>query len=453
MAYKPISILVVEDDELERLSLRSQLSSRFTVHACETKEEATALIESQHFDLIFLDLNLQGKFEGFEILALAHKIPYRVIISGAEDEALIGRAYELGCRDYLGKPIRKEAVDMVIQKFLSDQNGQMFRDFFEKVFITKDAELIQSIHAINNLQGSQLPIFLSGPSGTGKTELAKFIHRYFFGSEENFIHLNCSEIPENLLESELFGHEKGAFTGANEKKLGKLELAKGGTLFLDEVATMPLTLQKKLLRVLEEKDFYPLGSTKKVRADFRLIAATWENLDELIKNQQFRLDLYYRLQGFRIHLPPLSERREDVAHLIKFFLKMAPRRVVLTVQAMEQLKNYSWPGNVRELKRVMEMVTTHKSGIVDAHDLPFEMKAITSSAGNNAQMISAELWEVSQYKGLSEAISLLEEEVVQKVFQKNQGKVRLSLRELKISNSSFYKILARIRQKEQHVQN
>jgi len=445
---KSISILIVEDDELERMALQSMLSNRFHLDFASDKKTAYQLLANKKYDLGFFDLHLTDGPACPELLILAkEKIPYFAVLSGSEDEAHISMAYQLGCKDYLNKPASREKVELVLQKFFSQKNDECFRHFFEKNFITKDTQIIQDIFSIRNLQGSALPIFLSGPSGVGKTAVAKFIHQYFHGSsDEKFVHLNCSEIPDNLLESELFGYEKGAFTGATERKKGKLELAHEGTLFLDEVATMPVGLQKKLLRVLEEKDFYPLGSSKKVTSNFRLIAATWEDLEELVKQQQFRLDLYYRIQGLKIHLKPLIQRKDDINLLIKHFLKKSPRRVILSSDAMNALENYSWPGNVRELSRVIELISTKASGSVDLSDLPEAIvgeKVCKKESRQN--LVSNEMWELSKYKGLPEAISLLEEEVVKWTINKNQGKVRLSLRELKISNSSFYKIMQRLK--------
>jgi DNA-binding NtrC family response regulator len=250
-------ILLIEDDLLSRISLRTRLESLGIVLDVPTSKEAATLIEERHFDLAFVDLDLETELAGLDLIRLLkEKKIYSVVLSGREDESVIEEAYRLGCRDYLSKPFTKSSIELVLKKFLSDKNKNQTLQKLKDIFLTSDNSLIKELEIIDQALLSQRPILITGESGTGKTFLAKFIHE-LSGTNTPFIHLNCAEISESLIESELFGYEKGAFTGAQKSKQGMLELANDGLLFLDEIATMPLAIQKKLLKAIEEKSFYP----------------------------------------------------------------------------------------------------------------------------------------------------------------------------------------------------
>ena len=279
-------------------------------------------------------------------------------------------------------------------------------------------------------------LFISGSTGTGKSLLGKLIHDITH-PEAPLIHLNCSEISETLLESELFGHEKGAFTGADQKKDGKLKLANGGTLFLDEVATMSLSMQQKLLKALDEKTFYPVGSSTAIKSNFTLISATCEGIFEKVQRKEFREDLYFRLSGFHFHLKSLSERPEDIDLLVRFFQKKSSRRFVVKPEAIEAMKKYSWPGNIRELSKVCERFSQSLTGIVD---LALVKKTIIPQGHINTLKIEG--WEnFVQSHGLRSYISHLEKRAVEESMKRNKGKITASIKELKISSSAFYRIL------------
>lgn len=438
-------ILIVEDDLLSRLSLKSRLDCEGEVFEASSRVEALELIENNLFDLSFVDLDLELKLEGFEIIKkLKEKNTHVVVLSGREAEEIIEQAYKLGCQDYLAKPFSKKSLELVFKKFSSIINKHQTLQNLKDVFLTNDSSLVKELEIIEQALLSQRPILITGESGTGKTFLAKFIHKLSENTLKKkctFIHLNCAEISESLIESELFGYEKGAFTGALKTKKGMLELADGGILFLDEIATMPLSIQKKLLKAIEEKTFFPLGSEKSVYSDFRLISATCENLKGKIERGEFRSDFFFRIEGFNVVLKPLRERKEDFNRLIQFFVKKGDRLIVFDSAAKATMGEYSWPGNVRELERTIEILQTKERGIVTSEDL----KALLNK--NPTLPMKFDLEEVKGL-GLKNYIENLEADILKETLNKNEEKVRKTLGDLKISNNSYYRILEKLKMRE-----
>lgn len=262
--------------------------------------------------------------------------------------------------------------------------------------IGESPAMLQVFDSVLKVARSQSAVLILGESGTGKELIASAIHRLSLRADRRFYAFNCSAIPENLIESELFGYVKGAFTGANTRKLGLFEIAEGGTIFLDEIGDMPLNLQVKLLRVLQEKKFIPLGSTEERTADARIIAATNMNLLDAVTTKQFRADLYYRLNVLPVHLPPLHERKEDIALLLRHFLRISNRMhglvqpCALSDEVLKHLSAYSWPGNVRQLQNLVErLVVMRGGGLIRLHDLPAEYlespNAVSLSSGKKLE--------------------------------------------------------------------
>ena len=435
-------ILLVEDDLLSRLSLKSRLEIMGEVLEAPTKKEAIVLLEERSFDIAFVDLDLESELAGLQIISsLKEKNVYTVVLSGREDERVVEEAYLLGCRDYLSKPFTKSSIELIFKKYSSEKNKNQTLQKLKDIFLTNDNSLIKELEIIDQALLSQRPILITGESGTGKTFLAKFIHE-LSGAQTPFIHLNCAEISESLIESELFGYDKGAFTGALKNKKGMLELAHGGILFLDEVATMPLSIQKKLLKAIEEKSFFPLGSEKIVRSDFRLISATCEDLKFRIEAGEFRADFFFRIEGFNVTLKPLRSRKDDFQNLINHFIKKGERRIVFDSKAKDILKNYSWPGNVRELERTIEVLQTRESGIVTAADLS---NLLTKTLAKKVMRFDLE--EVKRL-GLKNYIEELEGNILKLALEANEDKVRKTLADLKLSNNSFYRILDNLKARE-----
>ena len=432
-----LDILLVEDDLLSRLSLKSRLELSHKVTEAEKASDALALLGVRSFDLAFVDLDLETKLAGFEIIKkLKSKNIHTIVLSGREEESIIEEAYLLGCRDFLSKPFTKQAIESVLSKYKNSQSDLLGK--LKNTLMTNDPGTEVQLRLIEQAMYGEHPVLITGETGTGKTFLAKYIHE-LVGSEKPFIHLNCSEISESLIESELFGHEKGAFTGAIKTKKGLMELADGGILFLDEIATLPLNLQKKLLKAIEEKTFYPVGSERPVKSHFRLISATCEDLKTKVKNGDFREDFLFRLEGFNIILKPLRERKNDLGNLVAHFLKQNKRRIVLSAEAKEELFSHSWPGNVRELQKVIEILRSSDKGIIEKADLAGLL--IKPSDALKEKIDIAAVKEM----GLANFLEKLEAEIVEKVLAENNDRVRKTLGDLKLSNNSFYRIMTNIK--------
>lgn len=285
-------------------------------------------------------------------------------MSGHDSEAVVERAYELGCDDFYAKGNEEENVGAVITRFLrkSPENGE--NRLFQDLFVTEDAATRANVAETLKYAASELPVIILGPSGTGKTSLAEVIHGRS-GRKGQFVAINCAAYTEDLLEAELFGYRKGAFTGAADGRKGKLLLADGGTLFLDEIGSMSLAMQTKLLKAIEEKAFYPLGADTAVKSRFRIISATLENLQNLVKKGRLRFDFLQRVQGLTIELKPLARRKSDILPLIAFFNR-GGLRLSFTAEAKQLLLRHDWQGNVRELKKFMDLAAGGDSGRVTA---------------------------------------------------------------------------------------
>jgi DNA-binding NtrC family response regulator len=463
MSKKTLNFLVLEDDDLARLNLVTLLKEHGLVREARNSKEAFDYLNSEKFDIAWIDLDLEKDLVGLEVVPVAVRNgAYSVVLSGREEDEYIEEAYNKGCEDYLSKPFEKESLQLVLRKYKVLSSESKLRKFFSKKYITQDENLIGSLHVLQEIVGSDKPVFLKGATGTGKTLISKLIHELTFDDMKKFVHLNCSEIPENLLESELFGFEKGAFSGAESSKKGKLELADGGTLFLDEIATMPMILQKKLLKSIDEKTFYPLGSEKEVKSNFRLVSATCENLEEMVKAGTFREDLYFRIEGFNIELPPIKNRKGDVALLIKHFVGKGRRRIVLSSEVKKLLMSYEWPGNIRELQKVIEVLQSKTHGVIKVKDLPKHISGLATDLKMNMEssvehfspvilggMLSSSQIDFIRHNGLKVFVEKVEEETVKTLYKENNEKVRKTLGVLKVSNSSFYRIMDRLKKNEE----
>lgn len=429
-----LSLLIIEDDKYSRLNLREILQPFGVIEEATNVPEAREKLKSRVYDIVITDIEL-GDGSGVEIIPeIVKRGSHCIVVSSYENEEVIENAYTLGARHYLSKFRLKDQLPVYIHKFLMAKN-ERFEKFITNDFITQDIDLVQELRRLCEINWKNQTLLIEGPTGTGKSLLGKLIHD-MTTPDANLVHLNCSEISEQLLESELFGHEKGAFTGADQRKEGKLKLAHGGTLFLDEVATMSLGMQQKLLKALDEKTFYPVGGNQPVRSEFTLITATCEDLADKMKKKEFREDFYYRISGFRFRLKPLSERLSDIDLLVKQFQKDSPRRFVIKNEALETLKTHSWPGNVRELKKVCERFSQSMSGIIDAQTVQHSLSHVGTS------FPVGESWEeyVKEH-GLRSLISQLEKKAVEDAMKRHKGKITACIKELKISTSAFYRIL------------
>ena len=386
---EPIHILVLDDEYSIRWVLERTLTQAgYTPHLASNAPEARQLLRKHSIRLALVDINLPG-LDGLSFtreILLEYPLLLTIVMTGQNTMYNTVEAMKAGAFDYVAKPFDIEEIEELVKSALSvpllisDSNG------LKKVKVADDlltgqSKVMRDLYkAIGRVAATDLTVLVQGESGTGKELLARAIHYNSGRVGHPFVAINCATLPENLLESELFGYERGAFTGAEKRKIGRFELAAGGTLFLDEIGEMTLAVQVKLLRVLELREFSRLGSTETLRADVRLIVATNRDLADLVSKRLFREDLYYRINVFPITIPPLHERTQDILPLARHFLLELVERTGKMVtdirpEARRTLLNYGWPGNVRELKNVLEraVILTQDNSIGPEH-LPVRLQ-------------------------------------------------------------------------------
>lgn len=389
-------ILIIDDDTSLRRVLEYNLQEAgYLALTAADGEAGLALFDEQQPDLVITDLKMPG-MSGFQVLAAvkerAPQTPVIVITAfGAVETAV--EAMKLGAYDYITKPFNRDELRLVLKKALdmrglSEENRRLKEELTERVdfrnIIGISREMEQVFHIVRKVADTEATVLITGESGTGKELVARAIHSLSSRRAGPFVAINCAAIPRDLLESELFGHVKGAFTGAVRDKPGKFQMAGGGTLFLDEVGELPVELQPKLLRALQERIVEPVGGDNPRKLDVRVAAATNSDLEKAIAAGSFREDLYYRLAVIPIHLPPLRERREDITLLVMHFLaKHGGLSVRFAPEALEIMQYYHWPGNVRELENTVErMLVMRGSDLIKAADLPDKIrgrKAVTGA--------------------------------------------------------------------------
>ncbi len=379
-------ILVVDDEEIMRDFLQEALESQgFTVTLAESGEKAFALLQKEAFDLVMTDMKM-GKMSGLDLLDKIQTLSPKPIVMVATAFASVENAVEAmkrGAFHYLMKPFSRESLMAHIEKAnqylaLLQENvylRETLPSSTSQAFIAESPKMQAIVQDVAKIAKTSSSVFISGETGTGKEVIAHLLHQQSARHNQPFIKVNCAAIPETLLESEFFGHEKGAFTGAIAKKPGRFELADQGTLFLDELTEIPVWLQAKLLRAIQEGEFYRVGGVKPVHTNIRFISASNRCLQEALQEKILREDLYYRLNVVPLHLPPLREREEDLLPLANhFLLKTAQESHVpvkkLSKTAEKALLQYSWPGTVRELANVMERATVlGKKSVIEPADL------------------------------------------------------------------------------------
>lgn len=385
-----LNIAIIDDDK----SQRELLSGFFkklgcTVFVCDSGENCLSVIEKQYLDLVLTDFRMPG-MNGLEILrrvkALNPEIQVIIMTAfGSIEDAVT--AMHQGAWDYLAKPIDLDELEIKLQKIV-EHNALLRENELLKTriaatelkteIIYKSSAMAEVLNLVARISDSQAAVLIQGESGTGKELIARAIHQASPRHAKPFVAINCAAIPETLFESELFGHEKGAYTGATERTRGRLEIAEGGTLFLDEVADIPLSFQVKLLRVLQEKEYQRLGAAQTLRTDVRIVSATNKNIQQLVDETKFRSDLFFRLNVIPIQIPPLRERREDIIPLVEHFIAKHARlnnRPIAGVSAegMNLLMRYDYPGNVRELENIIERaVILARQTTLTMADLPLQ---------------------------------------------------------------------------------
>ncbi|MDH3974809.1 MAG: sigma-54 dependent transcriptional regulator [Deltaproteobacteria bacterium] len=443
-------ILVIDDEEAMRHVLTSMLAKEgYHVKACANGDEGMKALDEDVYDMVLCDVRMPGMdgltfFKG--IKKKGHHLPVIIMSAyGTIDTAV--EAIKEGAYDYISKPFRQDEIILTLKKAeerekLTRENMRL-REAVEKSYsfssiIGKGPKMQEVFNAIKKVADVRSTVLLTGESGTGKELVARAIHYNSVRKDESFIAVNCGAIPENLIESELFGHVKGAFTDAVKTRKGLFEEADGGTLFLDEIGELPLVLQVKLLRALQEGEIARVGSAAIIKVDVRIVTATTKNLAEEVKEGRFRDDLFYRLNVFSLKLPPLRERSEDIPMLIDHFISKYRERLGINItgidrKAIELAINYSWPGNVRELENAIERAIVMAEGDkIKENDLPAELKE-----GGGGQLVPL----ADDGLSIKKNSRNLEERLIRKALEETGGNRTKAAKLLEISHRALiYKI-------------
>ncbi|HWP57252.1 MAG TPA: sigma-54 dependent transcriptional regulator [Candidatus Acidoferrales bacterium] len=435
-------ILVVDDDRnlLELIRMRLETAD-YEVSTALNERDALEAVKSQVFDLSIVDLRLMHQ-DGLELMEQIHLVspdlPVIILTAHGSIENAV-EAMKKGAYSYITKPFEPRDLLFQIEKALENRRLaseiQRLKDLLAERYdfaniIAKSDKMQAVLEAVSRIAKTESTVYLQGESGTGKEVIAKAIHLASDRKDKAFVAINCAAIPETLLESELFGHEKGAFTGAVRSTKGLFTQAHEGTLFLDEIGEMPLSIQAKLLRALEERQFYPIGSEKPVRVDVRVIVATKKDLEEEVKKGEFREDLFYRIHVIPIRLPPLRERKEDIPHLVDHFLKKVAQQMKKTVKgvsphALQKLMLHDWPGNVRELENTIEYAVA-----MTQHEIIGEEYILQTKAAPHGAL-----------KPLKEAKESFEREYLVNLLQVCEGNVSRAAKIAGKYRADFYDLL------------
>ena len=442
-------VLIVDDDEAIRTQMKWALSQDYEIHFAEDRRGALEAFRANQPAATLLDLGLPPHpnqcdegLAGLSDLLAEDSTAKVIVISGQSEKQNAIEAVGAGAYDFLCKPVEMKELSLLLRRCIQVvelekeyrelQQGQRL-DVFENMLGTSP-QMQAAFAFIRKVAGTDAPVLLLGESGTGKEMAAAAIHRRSARKNGPFVAINCNAIPENLLESELFGHEKGAFTGAHIQRKGLMETASGGTLFLDEIGELPPTIQVKLLRFLQEQRLQRVGGRQEIQIDTRLVAATNADLKQLIDAGKFREDLYFRLAVVTIRLLPLRERGEDVVFLAREFLQRyaaqsGRTKLVFTPDALRAITRYSWPGNVRELQNRVKRAVIMTSGLrVTAKDLELQQSQDVASSATT----------------LREAREHVEREMIEEALKRNLGRITAAAADLGISRPTLYELMGKL---------
>jgi DNA-binding NtrC family response regulator len=444
------NILVVDDEKDICKALNILLSKEgYSVKEAYNGEEALELIKKENFDIVMTDIRME-KLDGFEVLKQTQKISPETTVIMMTAFASVGSAVEAmraGAADYITKPFINDEIRLTIRRIIESRNLQMENlilrqelsqrpPAFTTIIGTSDA--IQKVFSImEKVIPTKSNILITGESGTGKGMVAEAIHASGPRKDKPFISINCGAIPENLLESELFGHKKGSFTSAIEDKKGLITMANGGTLFLDEIGELPPALQVKILNVIQTKELTPVGDTRVISVDVRIIAATNADLMQRVKEGRFREDLYYRLNVIEIKMPPLRERKDDMQPLIKHYLNVFAKETGKDIkdidyEAMQALLAYDWPGNIRELRNTIERAVVLADGeVITIHDLTDKFRTMDIEGVSTSS--------------LRQALDHFEMEYVRRSLAENKGNKEATATKLGIDLATLYRKLKKLK--------
>lgn len=437
-----MKILIVDDEKLARMNILSQLEKGLIVIESGGYEDALRKLEQHSFDICYIDLHLDdsGELLGLKLIPEAVKRGfYTVVMSSVEDEAVIEKAYGLGCQDFYNKGNESKHIHETLNRFFLSRDTFLEERFFKDIIPTQNKRYKEELKKLLKVIPTDIPVCLLGESGTGKSHLARSIHD-LSKRKGKFVELNCATLSGDTLKSELFGHVKGSFTGALSDKMGKLLEADGGTLFLDEIGSMSLEMQEGLLKAIEEKVFYPVGAHKIIRSDFRVICATLDDLELLIKSGKFRFDLFQRISGYTFTQPALRNRREDILPILKKKLS-GSRKIIFKEEARKVLEEYNWPGNIRELLRFADMMTLSDSGVINAGEVNDFIR--NSSFKNQSSLLTDSHIQLIRTLGMKEFLDLLSREIVSEFLKENENRARQTISQLKISSATFYRYISK----------
>jgi DNA-binding NtrC family response regulator len=443
MNEKNLKILLVEDDALTAQNNKRLLRGYGQVQVAKDVNEAHDLMKAEAFDIAFFDLNLHGELDGLKLLKLAKMMNlYSIVLSGEVRHEILEESFTNGAKDYLNKPFNQEKLNCVINRYFNFLKDTEFEAIINQAFITKSARQTEELYKIKNLSFSDKPVFISGPTGTGKRVVAHMIKDIL--GLKNFVEINCSQYNDDLFTSELLGHKKGAFSGATEDKVGLLELAHEGIIFLDEIHALSSRSQKTLLKAIEEKEFYPVGSNKKVKSNFRVISATCENIHALIQQGTFRQDLYARISTFNIELLALKDRSEDINLLFEYFISKQPFRIIIKESTFEILKNYSWPQNTREIQDLVENWVVHGHRLITPDILPIHIR---NNIRQDNSIVNDYLLDLVEEMGLSEFLIRFKKELIQAMIQRHGGVMKYASDAMRTSYPSLSEFLKKNKNK------
>ncbi len=438
-----MNILIIDDEKSQVELLKGFLKKqRYNVFATTNPKEALKLIKYRYINLVISDLKMP-EISGDELLRRIKNINPDIKFILITAYGTIEKAVEimkLGADDFITKPINLEEL---LEKIKKIEEEVCVKDIIKKIedkidvdIPFKNHKILEIYKIVHKIAPKDINVLITGESGSGKEVIAQTIHKLSNRKDKPFIAVNCAAIPENLFESEFFGHEKGAFTGAISSRKGKFELANKGTLFLDEVGEIPLHLQGKLLRALQEKVIEKVGSEKQIPVDVRIISATNKNLKEMVKNGKFREDLYYRLKVIEINLPPLRERKEDIPVFIDYFLnQFSEEPINISSEAKDLLIKYSYPGNIRELENIISRaVALCSNNIITPEDLPEEVRF-------GEEFFDEPIPNLGNVKDLNEEVERLEKRLIYKALKENDWNKSKAARALNINERVIrYKI-------------
>ena len=443
MQNQSISILIIEDSRLESDLMQDLIKIEFRkggfspkVFSTSTETDSYKALSQTTYDVVIFDIDLDRRGAGLDLLEIFHKkVHFPIISSCRQSDAVVKRAYSLGCEHFLHKPVKQSKVAYLVSSY---KKKRMFKDLLRVIkskYITQDEETLSELNKVISSENSHI----FGPTGVGKQIVAELIHK-IHKSDKPFVERNCSSVTDSLAESFLFGHKKGAFTGANDDRKGIFELAEGGTVFLDEIDKTSKSFQSKLLKVIEKKEVVKVGCEIPKSVDFSLVTASSRDINSLVEEEKFLPDLWERLQSEVINLRPLNERPDDIELQIQSFIRSheSGRLFIISSEAKHFLKSYHWPGNSRELKNVIDRLQRKNITVLKLDDLKFLQ---SKSIKQKYDLTNHQILKAVERDGLKSVIDQISKEVIHHFFNRNQEKKRPTIRQLDISSNTLYRHL------------